>query len=84
MARMGVVNYLLPIITNARYGMRIFWWQGGIHMEPENEQEIDALMVLWDGIKKGPAPEFEVFNGSESTAFSGTVVHGKNNVITGQ
>lgn len=31
--------------------MKIFWWQGGLHLQPENRTEIDVLMVLW-GAKK--------------------------------
>ena len=28
--------------------MKVFWWQGGVHVEPENDQERTALKVLTD------------------------------------
>jgi ADP-glucose pyrophosphorylase len=28
--------------------MKIFWWQAGLHFEPETKAEIDALMILWE------------------------------------
>jgi hypothetical protein len=38
-------------------GMRIFWWQAGLHVEPESDHERTALLVLSEslnisGIKK--------------------------------
>ena len=32
--------------------MKIFWWQAGLHIEPENFAEIEALILLWDSTKK--------------------------------
>lgn len=29
-----------------RQEMKVFWWQGGLHIEPENEQEVSALALL--------------------------------------
>ena len=26
--------------------MRIFWWQGGVHIHPETDEESDALLVI--------------------------------------
>ena len=26
--------------------MRVFWWQTGLHIEPENKKEFKALMLL--------------------------------------
>ena len=37
--------------------MRVYWWQGGLHAEPENEVETEALMVLLDGLKAGRPPD---------------------------
>ena len=31
--------------------MKVFWWQGGLHAEPENEVETEALLVLSNGLK---------------------------------
>jgi hypothetical protein len=31
--------------------MKIFWWQAGLHFEPETKAETDALMVLWEAKK---------------------------------
>jgi len=35
--------------------MQIFWWQGGIHIEPENGEDTDALMRLWNAEKRFPS-----------------------------
>lgn len=32
--------------------MKICWWQGGIHLEPETKAETDALMMLWEAKKE--------------------------------
>lgn len=35
--------------------MRVFWWNGGVHAEPENDVETEALLVLLHGLKiEGP------------------------------
>ena len=49
--------------------MRVFWWQGGLHAEPETDEERSALMTLWDGIKKGKPAEMEApgFTGEGET-----------------
>ena len=26
--------------------MKVFWWQGGLHLEPENSEDASALRVL--------------------------------------
>lgn len=31
--------------------MRIFWWQGGLHAQPENDAETEAMLVLLDALK---------------------------------
>ena len=28
--------------------MRVFWWQGGIHIEPENDSDRDFLIKAYD------------------------------------
>ena len=36
--------------------MKIFWWQGGLHVEPENDDERKALLTLsntLDGVDLG-------------------------------
>ena len=33
-------------------GMKVFWWQGGLHAEPETREERAALKTLWEGIRK--------------------------------
>ena len=30
--------------------MRVFWWQAGVHVEPENDEEREALQVLVDSL----------------------------------
>ena len=39
-------------ISPYHYGMKVFWWQGGLHAEPETDAERTALEVLWKGIRK--------------------------------
>jgi hypothetical protein len=41
--------------------MKIFWWQAGLHFEPENEQDSNALMLLWEA-KKQPPPAYDNAN----------------------
>lgn len=36
--------------------MKIYWWQGGIHLEPESGEDRDALMRLWNAERVQPAP----------------------------
>jgi hypothetical protein len=31
--------------------MKVFWWQGGLHLEPELSTESEALKVLTDNLK---------------------------------
>jgi hypothetical protein len=31
--------------------MKVFWWQAGLHFEPETKAETDALMILWEAKK---------------------------------
>jgi hypothetical protein len=54
--------------------MRIYWWQGGLHVEPENERERSALFTLSEATVHGQVPELLVQNASGSTAPSGSVV----------
>jgi hypothetical protein len=37
--------------------MRVFWWQGGLQIQPENPVETEAILVLLDGLKYEPPPE---------------------------
>jgi hypothetical protein len=32
--------------------MKVFWWQGGLHAEPETSEEGRALRVLYDSAKR--------------------------------
>jgi hypothetical protein len=27
--------------------MKIYWWQGGLHVEPESREDTEALMRIW-------------------------------------
>ena len=39
-------NYILNF-TNARGEiMKIYWWQDGVHVKPETEEEREALLVM--------------------------------------
>jgi hypothetical protein len=37
--------------------MRIFWLHGGLHVEPENEVETEAMLVLLHSLKYENPPE---------------------------
>ena len=39
--------------------MRVFWLHGGLHIEPENEVETEAMLVLLDGLKYERPPELD-------------------------
>jgi hypothetical protein len=30
--------------------MRVYWWQGGLHLQPDNEKESEALGVLVESL----------------------------------
>jgi hypothetical protein len=32
--------------------MKVFWWQGGIHVEPETPEEAKAMRTLYDAAKR--------------------------------
>ena len=40
--------------------MRIFWWQGGLHVEPSTDVERDALEVLRSSLEGGVWVRHEV------------------------
>ena len=37
--------------------MRMFWWQGGIQLQPETDAETEALLVLLNAVKYERPPE---------------------------
>jgi hypothetical protein len=37
--------------------MRIFWLNGGLHLEPESDVESEALLLLTGNLKIGKPPE---------------------------
>lgn len=37
--------------------MRIFWWQAGLHMEPENQEDLDMLKYLMSNTTLGRSEE---------------------------
>ena len=37
--------------------MRVFWYQGGLHIEPESAVETEAMLVLLDGLRYERPPE---------------------------
>jgi len=36
--------------------MKMFWWQGGLHIEPEDAEDRKALMKLWEAKRVPPDP----------------------------
>ncbi len=45
--------------------MKVFWWQGGLHIDPENKEDADALTRLWNADR---VPASSIRNGSGSTS----------------
>lgn len=39
--------------------MRIFWWQGGIQVQPESDVETEALIVLLNAARYERPPEID-------------------------
>jgi hypothetical protein len=35
--------------------MKISWWQGGLHIEPESAEDTAALMRLWNAERVQPS-----------------------------
>jgi hypothetical protein len=48
--------------------MKIYWWQGGLHFEPENNDDRDALMCLWSAEKIIPLKAQESAHTEGSTS----------------
>jgi hypothetical protein len=36
--------------------MKVFWWQAGLHFEPESEEDRKSLMSIWSAKKVLPDP----------------------------
>ena len=39
--------------------MRIFWWQGGLQVQPESDVEEEALIVLLNAVRYERPPEID-------------------------
>ena len=52
----------------------MFWWQGGLHLEPESKEEGEALELLTSNLlftnlsNKIPSGPFRVFEGNNQEA----------------
>ena len=49
--------------------MKVYWWQAGLHFEPENEKDSAALAVLAESLKLIEVTE-EVNTGPVSSDFA--------------
>lgn len=69
--------------------MRIFWWQGGLHIEPENDADFHALRLLysakrgWPESLSGDGQEFSVGDDQDSAPSGGSPVHSLDNFTVG-
>jgi hypothetical protein len=63
--------------------MKVFWWQAGLHFEPETSEERKALVLLFDSVDRSTAvsgildeklPEGVVTDSQPSPCTSGNVV----------
>ena len=62
--------------------MNVYWWQGGLHAEPETDAEREALMTLWNGVRRDEhAPANATEDGSISVG--GTGVNGFDRLAVG-
>jgi hypothetical protein len=57
--------------------MRVFWWQRGLHVEPESQEEANMLVKLVDSVKFVDRP------GSPREQLSKSVVRDHEAVPTG-
>ena len=37
--------------------MRVFWWQGGLQVQPDSDVEAEALLVLLNAVRYERPPE---------------------------
>lgn len=37
--------------------MKVYWWQGGLHLQPESDVEAEALNVVMNGVRYERPPE---------------------------
>lgn len=56
--------------------MRVFWLHGGLHAEPENEVETEALLVLLENLKYERPPESDGPRKSDTAESLGQVERG--------
>jgi hypothetical protein len=40
--------------------MHVFWWQHGLHLQPDNQEEANQLVRLVEGIKFGRPDELAI------------------------
>ena len=54
--------------------MRVYWWQAGLHIEPENERDrerlgaIEATLRALDGLSVSDRPKGETFSSAPEAA----------------
>ena len=39
--------------------MKVFWWQGGIQIQPETDVETEALLVVMNAVRYERPPEID-------------------------
>jgi hypothetical protein len=39
--------------------MKVFWWQGGVQVQPETDVEAEALIVLMNAVRYERPPEID-------------------------
>lgn len=64
--------------------MKAYWSQGGVMIEPNGKQEIDALMILWNGLAVDVIPQPEFRSGEGSTGPCGAGVHSLDSLVACQ
>ena len=46
-----------------RAALRVFWWQGGLHIEPQTDEQRALLVGLWQLLRDGVRIDHEVISG---------------------
>lgn len=56
--------------------MRIFWWQGGLQIQPESDVETEALLVLMQNVKYERPAETDAPQRASTDASTGSCARG--------
>ena len=64
--------------------MTLYWMQGGLHAEPETNEERATLLVLSESSIRGKPDEESFRNGTGSASMCRSLIHGENGGVIDQ